>query len=200
MALNTNALTDLATAKDHLDINAADLTLDPRIERWINAASQQIEDFTQRKLINQSHTEYQSGTRGSELVLEQWPAQKPSALYIDSDWSFAAESLVDANDYEVVDGSILILKSGNFPKGRRNVKIEYTAGYTDLPSSIEYACLLLVQFYRDHFADRRLGKETKTKSGETVTYSMGIPLEIAQLLEPYRRIESPLSEVLIDNG
>jgi uncharacterized phiE125 gp8 family phage protein len=199
MPLNSNALTSLSAAKDYLEIPSANTAQDARIERFINAASQLIEKFTSRKLKAQSYTEHHDGRRSNALLLREWPAQKPSVVCIDSTWAFNSADNLDPSEYDVIDDGWLMLRSGTFPRGTRNVRITYTAGFATVPADLEEACLMLVEYLYMHRNDRRTGILAKSKNGENTRYSETIPTNIKELLWQYVRMDFPHSDAVVEN-
>ena len=209
MALKANALTDLATAKTHLEIPGADTTQDAKVERFINTASDFFEQYTGRKFITQTHTEYQDGRSTNRIMLRHWPITggpadgntKPE-LSIDSKSVFDATSIVDPDNYFVDSESTFELvlvgcsSSGStFPRGTRNIKVVYEAGYGtvgagDLPSDLVNACLDYVLWLYDRQNDRRIGRTNKSKGDENVSYEVSIPKSILDVLDNnYKRID-----------
>ena len=71
--LNSNALTLLVTAKDHLDVAPSNTDYDNRICRMINQASELIASHCGRVLVDSTHTEYYDGRRTNKLTLHQYP-------------------------------------------------------------------------------------------------------------------------------
>jgi len=202
MALNTNALTLLATAKDHLDIPVADLTEDSKVERLINTASQFIENFCKRKLVNATYTQYIDGRASNRILLKEWPVTggastngKPE-VFIDNSSIFGAGSEIDDVEYDVASNIEIVrigCARGNgsiWPKGQRNIKVIYDAGLGTtgtMPSDIEQACLDYVLWLYDMGSDRRVGRNTKTKGDESVSFETRLPPHIELILEPYVR-------------
>ena len=195
MSLNSNALTTLAVAKDYLDILSSDTSQDSRVERMINAASDMIERYTSRKIKQQSITEYHDGKHSNRLVLREWPALKPSEIKVDSGWVFDSTSVWSTDTYDIERDSVVILKYGTvFPKGSRNIKVTYQGGYATVPSAIEEACLIIVQWLDGLRTDRRVGVKSKSKGGENVSFEAEMPAVAKGILEPFIRIEFPESE------
>ena len=213
MPLNANALVLRATASTFLGItDGNDAADDAETERLINVASEIIAKRTKRILHTVTHTDHFDGSRTNYLQLKQWPitggpaavATKPE-IFIDSESLFAVGTEVDTDDYFVLDDVGITLVSGQFPKGTRNVKVVYEAGYgtaagADLPSDLENICLEFVQYLNQKHHDRRLGIETKGKSGESVTFELGLPTYIDAMLEPYIRHDFTTSNTPVTNG
>lgn len=213
MALNSNALVLRATASTFLGItDGADPVLDAETERLINTASEVIAKRTRRTLVTTTHTEYLDGSRTNRIILRQWPITggpadgntKPE-VSIDHKSEFASGSEIDVDEYYVDNDVMIVRTKGSFGKGTRNIKVVYEAGLGtavggDLPSDLENICLEFVQYLKQKHHDRRLGIETKGKSGESVTYELGIPSYIDAMLEPYVRHDFYASNAPVTNG
>lgn len=206
MALNSNALASVANVKTHLDIPAADVSQDDKIEMYINTASERIERYLDRKLIYQQHTERQDGRGSDRVLLKHYPAQKPTQLFDDPSWDFLTQ--IDAADYDIEDAGVIVLRRMRFQRSNLNIKVVYNAGYKsivspgsgpDLPSDLQHACILLVEWMYQMRADRRLGVQSKAKAQENIRFSQGMPPEVVELLDPHRRIDAPLSPAAIGN-
>ena len=213
MALKSNALTDLAIAKEHLEIPVLDTTQDTKVERFINTASEYFESYTNRKFITQTYTEYQDGRNSNRIMLCHYPitggpadgATKPELL-IDGGSVFLASSAVDVTNYFVDAFSdselVLIGCNGYFPRGTRNIKVIYEAGLgtvlaDDLPSDLVNACLDYVLWSYDRLNDRRIGRTNKSKGDENVSYEDSIPKSITDVLDRYKKFDqSPSVGVL----
>lgn len=212
MALKSNALVTLNLAKSFLSI--VDNSKDTEIERLINTASQAIENACARVLVNATHTEYHNGRRSNMLQTRQWPITggpstngKPQIFFDDNGTGDFSGAEVDDDEYWVHElETQIIRRTGNWPKGYRNIKVVYTAGYgqggdtADMPSDLENACLQYVAWEYRQNNDRRLGVETKTKLGETVRYTQSVPPFVMDLLHPYIRQEFPNTQVPVRNS
>ena len=207
MALNSNALVTVANAKTHLDIPISDVSQDAKIEMLINMASERIEQYLDRKLIYQQHTERMDGRSADRVILKNYPAEKPTQLYDDPAWDFL--TAIDSTAYDIESAGIVVLRSGKFQRANLNIKVVYNAGYKSivspgagpvLPADLQYACLLFIEWMYQMRADRRLGVQGKAKQNENIRFSQGIPPEVVEILEPHRRLEAPLSSSPIGNA
>ncbi len=205
------ALTDLAAAKEHLGIPATNVDFDDVVQRFINAATGKIETFCDRKFIRRSHIEYQDGFANDRILLAQWPADKPTELWIDPTGEFTDTQYQLAVDKYELDlsargegiGVVLTGSCKLFPKGRRNIKAVYTAGYADiasLPAEIEDACLWTVEFLYSMRNDRRIGVASKGKNQENSTFSGDLPEFVQKTLEAYKRTEWPTGSLAVFTG
>ena len=202
--LDTYALTTLERARQQLKVPTAtvDVELDDIITRFINTATFNIEKWTDRKFLTRSHTEYKDGRRNNRILLKQWPVTAITSVYDDPASEFT-DGLIDAGDYAIDDAvGVVLLNGRQFINGTRNVRVVYTAGYTDTTeiADLEDACLQLVTFYFDKRNDETVQVETKNKNNETTRYLQQIPKYIRDMIEPYKRFEVPGADVAVRNG
>lgn len=207
MALNSNALVTLSMAKTHLDIGNSDVSQDSKLEMLINMASDRIEQYLDRKLIYQQHTERIDGRASDRAILKHYPAEKPTQVYDDPGWDFL--TAMDSGAYEIENSGVLVLKSGKFQRANLNIKVIYNAGYKSvisggsgptIPADIQYACLLFIEWMYQMRADRRIGIQGKGKQNENIRFSQGIPVEVLEILDPHRRLDAPLTSAPIGNS
>ena len=142
----------LNDAKAHLKTSGTDD--DARIQTYIDAAIQYVENFTGRALITQTWDQYFDGFPWAALVLAKAPLQSVSSItYSDSD--NATQTLgtsiytVDANH---VPGRVYLAYNQTWPTAAvkpKAVKVEFVAGYGDdaasVPESLKQAILLRTQ-------------------------------------------------------
>jgi hypothetical protein len=209
MSLNNNALCTVAQCKAYLDIASADTSQDSKLELLINAASSLIENYLDRKLVYQQYVEYHDGRNSDRLLLKEWPAIKPTEIIFDQTWTFNSSNIIPVENYQLESEVMVVLKGYKFPRGNRNIKVTYYAGYQSpvnggsgqsMPAEIVQAAIMTVAWQYQLRADRRLGVASKGKQGESVSYVKGLPQEIAFMLDLHFRIEVPFAEVGVENG
>lgn len=196
MALNANALTSLAFAKTYLKIPALETSQDSMVEFWINVSSEKLETFTGRKLKKVTGLiDYAHGAGSNTILLKEFPVIAISELKIDSGSLFTDPStVIPVADYTISDDSLSVLYlNGLFPRGYRNVKITYNAGYDPIPSDIENACLWLVFWYHKAREGAEIGRNSKSKGDESMSFLQDMPKDIKDTIDKYRRMEFPLS-------
>ena len=202
MPLNANALTTLAFAKTYLKIPSTETSQDALVEFFINAASQDVESETNRKLKAQSHTEYQHGRKSNTLLLREFPINSVTELRIDSTSNFTdAQTLMDTDDYRIADDkNALVLLNGVFPNGYQNIRAIYNAGYTTVPSDLEHACLWLVFYYHKMRIAEDIGRSSKSKGDESMSMLQEAPANVRNTIQRYKRTEFEGPHALIFNG
>lgn len=208
MALAANALVTLAEAKDHLDIATSTPAIDARVERLVNTASQMIEGYTDRKLIYQTESIRRDGRRSDRVLLPQYPVVAITALYDDPNWEFTPQTVIDPTEYYIEEKSVLVLKGRAFSRANGNVRVDYSFGYKspnggvlgyERPADLFYACLMTVEWLEKLRTDRRLGVQSKSKNGESISFAQDLPAEIQLMLRDYQRYEMPNSDSTTGN-
>lgn len=160
-------LTTLTNVKNWLGLPNDDS--DVVLTRLIAAASVFIESWCGRSFAVQDYTEQRSGTGNDMLMFGAWPVIAVVSVAIDGR-SIPATADFHSPGYRFDDKAV-VLQGYQFTRGRRNVTLAYTAGYTVIPADIEQACIDLVAL---RFRERdRIGHQSKSLAGETVTFFIG---------------------------
>jgi hypothetical protein len=190
---SSRALTTLATVKDEIGITSDEA--DARLQRWIDEASERIENYLGRVLASETVRESFRLTSAPHcLQLARRPVTAIASIAVDG-------VTLASSQYEI-DGTAGLL----YPvSGDRRVRwfactviITYTAGYASiaaLPRPIEAACLGLIR-HRWATRDRDPMLRSLAIPGVvTEQYWVGatgdhndMPPEIAALLDPFRTV------------
>lgn len=199
------ALITLDNAKQHLDIPSATTSEDDIITRFINSASQAIENYTDRKFKKRSHTEIQDGRGQDRIVLRHFPCFKPSELWIDQSGEFTdVTNKIAITDYALdglpEKGIGVVLYNRRFSVGRSNIKIIYEAGYDPIPMDLQEACFWMIDFYYDMRSDRRIGLSSKGKQSENTSFRDDFPPFVKNILNKYQRYEFPDATFAIESS
>ncbi|RMF18881.1 MAG: hypothetical protein D6760_13530 [Deltaproteobacteria bacterium] len=151
-------LTTLANAKERLGLDSADTSHDTFLTNCIARASEQIEALLGRNVIQASYEEYHNGG-GPRLYLRHGPIVSVTAVNSVL-WSGGSPVLtaMGQDTYHPIntsaDGSRLpgIIEADGwvFDYRPRGWRVDYAAGWSQVPYDIEEACLELVvaQFNR----------------------------------------------------
>jgi len=203
MTLNANALTTLAQAKLYLKIPALETSQDAMVELFINSSSALLERECDRFLVKRTGiVEYQDGRRQNILVLKQYPVVAITEVRQDARSDFTdASTIIDPASYKITDDDNAVLFQLNtFVTGHRSVKITYDAGYNPVPSDLEHACLWLVFWYAKIRDAGDIGRTTKNKDGEAISYMQGMPQDVKDTILRYKRTECLVGNDSIYNG
>lgn len=196
------ALTTLANAKEHLGIPNGNTDFDNLINRLIGEATRRIETYCDRFLEQRlAVEEFQDGFAQNRILLNQWPAVKPSELWIDGSGEFTdTDKKLDPSEYDLDlsakgEGIGVVLKGGcYFPNGIKNIKVVYDCGYATIPEDLEGACLWTVQFLYETRTNLSVSVETKGKNQENITYRGDLPAFVKETLNIYKRFEWPTGD------
>jgi hypothetical protein len=191
MALNANALTSLDMAKEFLKIPLAQTAMNSIVELCINSASQDLETETDRFLKKRtSLVEYRGGYGDPFLVPKQYPIISVSEIRVDSSCIFGSDTIVPSSEYTIADEEMTIYRIGSYwERGLKNIKITYTCGFDPVPSDLENACLWLVAWYYKIRNSEDIGRTTKSKEGESTSYSQSMPQNVKDIIKRYKRTE-----------
>jgi len=150
MAASMN-LTTRDEVKTYLGVAGTDD--DDLVDALIAATSEAIETYCGREFASQTHTEYHDGRGAERLIVNHRPVVSVTSLHDDPAREFAADSLIDPDDYIVYEDAGIIELCGSrgffalpgafFSDGLRNVKVVYGAGYDSAPSDVALACKLV---------------------------------------------------------
>jgi hypothetical protein len=99
---------------------------------------------------------------------------------------FGAETELDGTAYTIVGGSILRRHTGVWPRGSQNVRLSYSDGFAAVPSDVELACILLVEWLYRRQQDRRSGRMSVSKGGESTSYDDKWPPVAIDLLAQWQ--------------
>jgi len=171
-AVPANAIVTLDDVREYIQKAPTDLDQDDFIQELINRKSDAIERFIQGPVMAQDFTgEIYDGTGCRELSLRNWPViglanddkddiqwrQTPASSWL---------TLEDTKEYILFNRATpwkVRLWRLDFYSGQSNIKVNYRAGYEDVPGDIELACIEEVAVAIKE-AKGRLGMESQSKN------------------------------------
>ncbi|HFL2188696.1 TPA: head-tail connector protein [Pseudomonas putida] len=169
----------LEVAKKHLRIAPDDTDQDDEVARIVRAATAWAERITQRALCLQRWRLHLDGFPCGAVLVPRPPLQSVEAVsYTDS---VGSVQTLDAAGYIVnpfdILGRVSLAQGQAWPATRKqamSVRIDFTAGYAEVPEDIVSAILLLV----GHLDQNR----EQVVTGATPT---ALPMGVDSLLAPY---------------
>jgi hypothetical protein len=131
--------TSAALVKGRLGISVA--TDDTQIELLIDGIVAKFKEFTGRGLYTAAYTEVLDGRNTSEITVKNPPITAITSVTVGGEaYSVAATST--AAGYQFSDQQVYLLNVvRGFRRGKRNVTIVYTGGYTTIPQDLKEAAL-----------------------------------------------------------
>lgn len=192
LSLTDNALTTLQTFKS--EINITDTSKDALLEMYINAGSDIIENYCNRKFQKQQHTEIIDGTGSKTICLKNYPITSVSSIQVDGEE-------VNTSDYQVAIDTGEVYHSTGWTQGEKNIKVTYLGGYTlpkdateqepsNLPPSLEMACILLSEILYSCTIDKsyeRIGEYSVEYTEPFKDMENHMPLIVETFLVPHKR-------------
>ena len=175
------------------DLGTSNLN-DQKLAGMVSAASQFIRTYTGRDFAVTTYSEIRDGNGGTELFLAHGPATSVSSLTINAGLPIAAQAAEGQQGrFLVPPGNVLALTGYAFSKGRKNVRVTYTAGSATIPADIAQACAEIVL---QAFKRLKRGPDVQTETitpggGETFSFKLDdIPATAKATLNRYRRTAS----------
>lgn len=181
------ALTTLANVKAWLKENSVNADRDAVLTRLIDAASDYVETWLGRTILQDTYSYTVDGHGGAKLVVENYPVIAVSSVMVDN---VPIPASVNGGFGYVFNEVRIALIGHRFARGLQNVYLSYTAGYATVPAELEQAVIELVSLrYKE---TDRIGLVSKGLAGETITFSQkDFSRSIQTALEQYRRVMSP---------
>lgn len=188
VAAQSYALVSLAELKTILNISSLE-GVDDELQTMINYISKQAAvDIAKRVLVKTDLTEVYDGHGKEELLLNNWPILDSTddaeisdpVMTLDSDgdddWETAASHGLELKWTLTKEPGILYLKyRNNFPRGKRNIKIVYTAGYLStavVPEDLKLAAAEAIALMKKKFDHNLHGLQSVSALGENTTFRL----------------------------
>lgn len=171
----------------------------PILERITNAATSAMERTLGRKIIEREHTAIFDGNGRTQMLLPHYPIVEIDSLYLArsvlGDGIAQDPAYYEWNENDPEEGILYLIGGGTFPKGKRNVKIVWTAGYVAkateghylIPPDLVDLLLQWVKYLwkkRDAIGEERLSESVQ---GATITFATSFwTAERKSILAKYR--------------
>lgn len=191
ITLSPNALVSTERARDYLGLDLP--VSDDAIRRAINHATGVAESKTRRKLKSRPFTFRLDGTGTPWITVPEWPPTLLTSAR-ELSWSISDPIDIDTVGHHLEEGGIVHLGSAIFPRGRQNIELAMTCGYTAAlhPEefyALENAVLRLVQVMFQDWKNQVGRGESAGLDGMTVRLVTDpLPPDVAGILEDFTRI------------
>lgn len=156
-------LTTLASVKSYLNIDVTNTNSDTELQRLITSVSGMIRNWVNRDLTTATYTDKLNGTNSTVIMLPNYPVTSIASITIGG-------LVMPVSDYIYDDTQITLLNGRYAPNGRMNVIVNYTAGFTTVPSEVDQVCVEMVSKKFKH--RDRIGVSSKGLAGETTSYDL----------------------------
>lgn len=185
MALKSNAIVTLLEAKAYIGIEPSDTSEDGFLENAINFVSQFIEEYCGRPIKAKEITEFLDGGQKA-VVLKAYPIVSVGGVWEDAERVFGGDTAVE---FFYDPAGIVYREDGHFIDGRGVVKVIYTAGFEEVPSSIGQACLMMIRTVYERWKKGTEAMSTIAIGEGNIVYQANewVPLPAREILNLYRR-------------
>ena len=180
-------LVTLAEVKSWLNIGAGITTDDALLSGLITQISEWVDNYTGRNLFATAYTEVRDGLGGSRIHFRQWPVTAVSSVTVDG-VAIPASPGAPTPGYVFSDKFLTLLGGYQFSRGRSNVVITFTAGYSVIPAEVVWAAKQLTALrYRNR---NFVGKTSQNLGGQSSSYftSDEATPDVLRVLDSYRRL------------
>lgn len=151
-------------------------------------------------------------SNGSDTILPRnEPLLSVEALYLNVETDGTGGDLLDTNSYYVNTanaGSSIVLTNFRTSRGRANIRIDYTYGYSSVPPDVKEAILLSVEAKYRRKGRKSIGVSSRSKKDESESFTdsssgwdkkVGLPVEVVSMLRTYRKFEFPTQPMATRN-
>lgn len=190
---DSQSLTSRSKAKVYLQLNQSDVTYNEFIDDLIDGVSAGIEEYTARKFVSRSYTEYYDGDGTRVLLLRQFPIVSITSIHDDPDRNYNSDTLIDADDYVSDDdiGKVTLVDIDAFTKGIHAIKVIYTAGYASVPKNIQLAAHVWIADIFNRAVMGADGEESESIGQHSVTFNADeMPKRARSLLRPFKKFST----------
>jgi hypothetical protein len=169
------ALTTVADVKESLGISSGDTSKDNLIKRKINAATDYIEKYCQRRFALTTYTDIEYDASGTNtLVLRQRPVTEFVSLSRNNTSQNTDSWEVSDSEEYFVDLSAGVLELNYRASGGWDqYRVTYTAGYSTIPSDLAEACVTLACYYIENPASGTSVKRKREGQREVEYFQSG---------------------------
>jgi len=111
---------------------------------------------------------------------------------IDTNWVDLVMPDGACDDFDVDEDKGWLIRYGSWPKGRRNVIVDYTAGFSDsnMPKDLQMAVKILVQYFNIRKNEEGYGvSEFRMADIWGIFEEKNMPKEVIDILSRYKRVK-----------
>ena len=200
-------MADLITLQQYKDFaGLTGVTMDARINVIVDSVSELVKNYCGTSLIDDyssAKTEYFDikDNITTRVMLDEGPIRTVTSVQeresqADSYVTLITENSDSSGKYEYIIDSMTdsIIRTNQdvdkaFPKGRKAVKVVYTAGYSSCPEDLKLAIFDLVKYYLKDERKERMsigGATIENPVSTSIRNNTGFPDHIKRVLDMYK--------------
>lgn len=205
-SLKTNALTQVNDVKSIIDIASATTTWDQTFIELINAATEWMQNycggrkFGDTTVPTYTNETYDSDDEPGDRGVQRWVYLKayPVTVFttVESRTGTTTYTAYETTSYETYAERGAIYLYGGIAKGKKTVRVTYTAGYKidwttqanhTLPYDLTLACRKIVL---KEFGKRKAqGLTSESVGGARIDWNENLDPEVVEILSRYKRVQ-----------
>ncbi|NVM21304.1 MAG: hypothetical protein HWN68_05945 [Desulfobacterales bacterium] len=133
----------------------------------------------QASVMNSSYASYASTELIEAMGLE----------CLNASWAYLEIPDEPDSAFEVLPDSGIIHRTGGFPRGHRNIRTDYKAGFATLPEDLKLGVSILVKLIYQKRGEESFGLTQGSLSYVRKVFEKEMPSEVKEILSRYRKIE-----------
>lgn len=133
----------------------------------------------QASVVNSKHASYASTELIEVMGLE----------CLGASWAYLEIPDEPDSAFEVLPDSGIIHRPGGFPRGHRNIRTDYKAGYATLPEDLKLGVKMLVKMIYDRRNQELFGVEQFSLGYIRSVLTKEMPNEVREILSRYKKME-----------
>jgi len=188
MALDPYALITLVYAKRELSIAETETGMDALLTDLINAVSERVEQYCNRRFLRRSFVEYKDG-EGEDTVFADNPPITVHSLFDDLNNQYGSGTQISVDDFVVWEDEGRVVLDGDyvFADGKKNVKLYYAGGFSSVPADIQHGVVLVVAQAYKKAEGQQWNIASLSIGDKTVTHvDQAWPKEAIEIFDRYR--------------
>lgn len=176
VSVTTNGLRLVKDGTADITVTFADHTTMTTLVAAVNA----LGNSWSAGILSSTYSSYKS----TELI-KRW-----GLSCIDTNWAYLKIPDDGEDDFEVYEDRGQVYLHGKFPKGKQNVFVDYSAGYSvsDMPEDLKLLVKILTKYFFQKRDEETWGTSSFKVNEITTHFEKGnIPKEASMILNRYRR-------------
>lgn len=154
----------------------------------IQAASLRAQQIARRSFTSEQRTFICDGDRQRRIVLPVFPVQAVTNVWLDESRTWAEGDALGTAEFGVdLEAGIVKFYTRTAPKAMDSVRIDYEAGFAEVPQDVQQAVLEVVSFNIKRFEGQKIGERAVMgPDGMNLQMELTIPLNAQRVFEGYR--------------
>lgn len=186
MKLVSDALCNIDDVKSHYEM-VSNSNTDDVLAELINTYTKLFcNECGRTSFKTATYTEYYDGNGDSILYTKHKPIISVTTLADDTDYEFGATTIFSSSNYRVIyENTAIQLIDDIFTQDIQNIKLVYSAGYSEIPKDLKNGCIKEVGRAFKHKQDWDVVSNTISSSQSTYI-PPGLSEETLRMLSYYK--------------